>query len=150
MPVLRQAKPISEIASHRLQRLRQTKAGQPRWFRLVFAPMILQKGEKIHIIHRRHFEKDPHRHFLGVVDAYENGLARVTGHIYTVDNVKFNFYRRPDQRTRIVALNSGDLLINIVPSSVDLDKVVYRQEKKSVRVTDGGEWFMDISDLAWR
>ena len=112
--------------------------------------MILQKGEKIHIIHRRHFEKDPHRHFLGVVDAYENGLARVTGHIYTVDNVKFNFYRRPDQRTRIVALNSGDLLINIVPSSVDLDKVVYRQEKKSVRVTDGGEWFMDISDLAWR
>src|SRR5579862_6964039 len=112
--------------------------------------MILQPGEKIHVIHRRHFEKDPHRHFLGVVDDYENGLARVTGHIYTVDLVKFNFFRRPEVRTRIVALHSGDLLINIIPPSVDLEKVVYKQEKKGVRMTDGSDWFMEISDIAWR
>jgi hypothetical protein len=112
--------------------------------------MILQKGEKIHVIHRRHFDKDPHRHFLGVVDDYENGLARVTGHIFTVDTVKFTFFRRPDQRTRIVALQSGDLLINILPPSVNLEKVIYKPEKKSVRVTDGSDWYMDISDFAWR
>ena len=112
--------------------------------------MILSKGEKIHIVQRRHFDKDPHRHFLGVVDEYENGLARVTGHIFTVDFVKFAFFRRPEPRTKIVALHSGELLINVLPPSVDLAKVVYRTEDRSVRVTDGGEWFMDISDLAWR
>lgn len=112
--------------------------------------MILEKGEKIHVIHRRHFEKDPHRHFLGVVEACENGVARVAGHIYTVDLVKFQFFRRPEIRTRIVSLISGDLLVNILPPSVKLEKVVYKQEGKSVRVTDGGDWFMDISDLAWR
>ena len=112
--------------------------------------MILQKGEKIHVIHRRHFEKDPHRHFLGMVDDYENGLARVTGHIYTVDLVKFNFFRRPELRTRIISLHSGDVLINIVPPAVDLEKVIYKQERKSVRVTDGGDWVMEISDFAWR
>jgi hypothetical protein len=112
--------------------------------------MILQKGEKIHVIHRRHFEKDPHRHFVGVVDAYENGLARVTGNIFTVDLTKFVFFRRPERRTRIISLNSGEVLVNILPPTVDLDKVVYKQEKKSVRVTDGGEWYMDISEFAWR
>ena len=112
--------------------------------------MILQKGEKIHVIHRRHFDKDPHRHFLGVVDAYENGIARVTGHIFTVDLAKFVFFRRTEKRTRIISLNSGEVLVNILPPSVDLDKVVYKQEKKSCSVTDGGNWFMDISEFAWR
>jgi len=112
--------------------------------------MILQKGEKIHVIHRRHFDKEPHRHFLGVVDAYEDGLARVTGHIFTVDPTKFIFFRREEMRTRIVALHSGEALVNIIPPSVDLEKVVYTQEKKSLRVTDGSDWHMDISEFAWR
>jgi len=112
--------------------------------------MILQKGEKIHVIHRRHFENDPHRHFAGVVDACEDGIVRATGHVYTVDLVKFAFFRRPELRTRIISLLSGDLLVNVLPPSVDLEKIVYKQEKKSVRVTDGGKWSLEISDLAWR
>src|ERR1700722_13058132 len=105
--------------------------------------MILQKGEKIHVIHRRNFDKEPHRHFAGVVDFYADGLARVTGHIYTVDSVKFIYFRRPEPRTRIISLHSGDVLVNIIPPSVDLEKVVYKHEKKSVRVTDGSGWYMD-------
>lgn len=112
--------------------------------------MILQKGEKIHVIHRRHIEKEPHRHFAGVVEAYENGVARVSGHIFAVDVVKAAFFRRPELRTRIISLISGDVLVNVLPSSVNLDKIVYKQEKKSLRVTDGSDWHMDISDLAWK
>jgi hypothetical protein len=112
--------------------------------------MILQKGEKIHVIHRRILEQEPHRHFLGVVDDYEDGIARVTGHVFAVDSVKAVFFRRPELRTRIISLITGDVLVNILPPSVDLEKVVYKQENKSLRVTDGGDWHMDISDLAWR
>ena len=112
--------------------------------------MILKKGEKIHVIHRRLFEKEPHRHFIGVVDEYENGVARVTGHVYTVDPVKFAFIRRAEKRTRIISVISGDLLVNIIPPSVDLEKIVYKQEAKSVRVTDGGDWHLDLSEFTWR
>jgi hypothetical protein len=42
------------------------------------------------------------------------------------------------------------VLINIIPPSVDLEKVVYVQEKKSLRVSDGSDWHMDISEFAWR
>ena len=112
--------------------------------------MVLKPGEKIHIIHRRHLEAEPHRHFVGVVDAYDAGVARVTGHVYTVDRVKFVFFRRPERRTRIVSLSSGDVLVNILPASADLEKVVYKQEKKSLRVTDGSDWYLDLSEFAWR
>jgi hypothetical protein len=112
--------------------------------------MILKQGEKIHVIHRRRYEREPHRHFVGIVEAYESGLARVNGHVYTVDTVKSAFFRRPDKRTRILAIGSGDLLVNVVPPEVDLEKIVYKLEKKSVRVTDGSDWYLDISELAWR
>ncbi len=112
--------------------------------------MILNKGEKLHVIHRRQFEKDIHRHFVGVVDEYENGVARVIGHVYTVDLVKLVFVRRPETRTRLISIVAGDLLINVLPPCVDLEKIIYKQEKKAVRVTDGSEWFLDISEYTWR
>ena len=111
--------------------------------------MILNSGEKIHVIHRPRFEKDPHRHFAGVVEAYENGVARATGYIYLVDRTKLVFVRRPDRRTRLVSVCSGDAWINILPPSVDLEKIVYRHEGDVVRVTDGSEWHLDITEYSW-
>jgi hypothetical protein len=111
--------------------------------------MILKPREKVHVIHRRHFEKDLHRHFVGVVDWYEAGVARVTGNVFCVNGARFKFVRRPEKRTRLISVISGDLLVNVLPDSVDLDKVAYFQEAKSVRVTDGSDWFLDLSEHAW-
>lgn len=111
--------------------------------------MILEKGEKIHVIHRRYFQAEARRHFVGTVEAYENGIARVTGYVYTVDRAKFSFVKRPERRTRIVSLISGDVFVNILPAEVDIENVVYRQENKMVRVTDGSDWHLDLSEVTW-
>lgn len=111
--------------------------------------MILKTGEKVHIIHRRLYEKDNHRHFIGVVDSYEMGVARITGHVYTVDTIKFNFVKRPEVRTRLVSVVSGDVLFNIIPAKVNLEKITYKQERKAVRVTDGSDWHLDLSEYTW-
>jgi hypothetical protein len=112
--------------------------------------VILSPGEKVHIIHRRLFEHDPHRHFVGTVEAYDAGVVRVTGHVYAVDPMTFQFVRRADLRTRIVSAVSGEVIINVIPSSVKLDKVRYRQEANGLRVTDGSDWHIDISEITWR
>jgi hypothetical protein len=112
--------------------------------------MILKPGEKVHVIHRRIYEKDHHRHFIGVVEAYDLGVARITGHVYTVDSVKFSFVKRPELRTRLVSVVSGDVLINIIPPAVNLDKITYKQERKAVRVTDGSDWHLDLSEYSWK
>lgn len=110
---------------------------------------ILAAGEKVHIIHRRNFESEPHRHFVGVIEAYEQGVARVKGYVFTVDRVKAKFFRRPELRTRVVSVVSGELLVNVLPATVDVEKIQYQQEPKAVRVTDGSDWHMDISESAW-
>ena len=112
--------------------------------------MILRSGEKIHVIHRRFYDKDPHRHFIGSVEAYEGGVARVVGHVYTVDTTKFQYVKRPELRTRIISIVSGDLLVNIIPSSVDLERITYKQERKGVRVSDGSDWHLDLSEFTWK
>jgi hypothetical protein len=111
--------------------------------------MILKPGEKIHVIHRRYYEKEARRHFVGTVDSYEGGVARVTGHVYSVDKNEGMFERRSEERTRIISLLSGDLLVNVLPPSVQLDKVVYKQIKHAIRVTDGSNWYLDLSETAW-
>ena len=66
------------------------------------------------------------------MEAYESGVARVTGYVYTVDTVKSAFFRRPDKRTRILLISSGDLIVNVILAEVNIDKIVYKLEKKSV------------------
>jgi hypothetical protein len=109
----------------------------------------LSADEKVHIIHRRYLEKEPHRHFTGTVDAYEDGIARVSGHLFTVDPVRFEFFRRPEKRTKLVSLLSGDVLVNIIPRRSTWIKVTYQQEAKALRVTDGSKCHLDLSELAW-
>jgi hypothetical protein len=112
--------------------------------------MILKKGEKIHVIHRRLFETEARRHFLGVVEDYEGGVARVTGNVFAVDRSKYVFVRRPEKRTRLISIVSGDLLINILPPEVNLEEVFYKVENKVTRVTDGKNWHLDLSEVAWQ
>jgi hypothetical protein len=112
--------------------------------------MILKKGEKVHLIHRRRFESEARRHFVGVVEDYEGGVARVSGYVFAVDRSKYVFVRRPEKRTRIVSLISGDLLANVIPPEVDLEKIHYKVENKVTRVTDGANWHLDLSEVAWQ
>ncbi len=111
---------------------------------------ILNAGEKVHVIHRRHFDSEPHRHFVGTVNEYEDGVVRMTGHVFAVDPTTFQFVRRPEIRTRVVSVVSGEVIVNVLPPSVDLAKVVYRVEGTSVRVSDGSAWYLDISEVGWR
>ncbi|MEX2490545.1 MAG: hypothetical protein WD425_02165 [Nitrospirales bacterium] len=41
--------------------------------------MMIEQGEKLFIAHRRLFEKDTPRFFVGEVQAYEAGIAKGKG-----------------------------------------------------------------------
>jgi hypothetical protein len=32
---------------------------------------------------------------------------------------------------------------------VNLANISYKQEKKAIRVTDGSDWYLDLSEVAW-
>lgn len=112
--------------------------------------MLLLKGEKIHVVHRRLFDRDIRKHFIGEVEDYEHGLVRVVGHVFVIEDTKENIFRKkPEQRTRVISLLTGEVFVNVIPPEVDLEKIRYEGVGHDVRVTDGSTWHLDIKEFGW-
>jgi hypothetical protein len=110
--------------------------------------MIINSGEKVHIIHRQLFEGDARRHFVGVVETCEFTLARVTGYLFAVDTKTNQFVRRDSLRTRVVPLDSSGVIVNILPEHVKIEKITYKYRPAGdILVTDGGDWHLDLTHL---
>ncbi len=114
--------------------------------------MILEKGDKVHIIVRRAFETDIRRHFVGtVVSDVENNLVQLQGYAFVLDTGTNQWEKRPEKRNRIFSLVDGRHIINVISRSVDVDKVHYAKSKEGhIVVTDGGNFTLDINEFGVR
>ena len=109
--------------------------------------MIMQPGDTILVAHRRLFADDAPRLFLGKVDHYEDGLVLATGHSWIRSPTLGEFYRKSDQRSKIIALNSGMVMVYQLPRDLNLDDVVIEtRDKHQSFLTDGKQFEMDITD----
>lgn len=108
--------------------------------------MILQTGDKVLIAHRRLFPEDRPRFFVGVVECYEHGLARVEGHSWSID-VRSTMVRKVDPRTKVIAIASGTLIVYQLPGTVDLEKVEVHSDRSGETIlTAGPEFRMDLTE----
>jgi hypothetical protein len=108
--------------------------------------MILETGMKVLIAHRRLFESDHLRLFIGTIEGYEDGLARVTGHTWIRDGYHGGYERKDDLRTKIVPVASGTVLVYQLDSTVDLDTLHVRTEGHEVYATDGHGFRMNLTE----
>ncbi len=109
--------------------------------------MVLKVGEKIHVIVRRKWEDDVRRHFVGEVAEAAENVARVKGYVFVFNPAKYEYVKRPEFRDRIVSLTDGGNIINIIPSTVDLDNVSYQMSKSNRLVFTAGEYSLDINEF---
>ncbi|MCY2959974.1 MAG: hypothetical protein NTY35_07385 [Planctomycetota bacterium] len=108
--------------------------------------MILESGNKVLIAHRRLFDTDQPRFFTGLVEAYEDGVARVEGHSWSRDSFHGTFARKGDLRTKIVSLSSGTVIVYKLPSSVDLGSLEIRVQGTDLLATDKSGFRMDLTE----
>lgn len=109
--------------------------------------MLLSQNEKVHVMHRRFFEKPGGRTLVGVVEACEAGVARIRGHIYTADQSKGVMELQPETVTRFISLVNGEHLVTPLPDTVALEKVVFENDAKGLRITNGSDWAVHLSTL---
>jgi hypothetical protein len=109
--------------------------------------MLLAEGDKILVAHRRLFERDEIRFFLGRVDALEYGIVKVTGHSYVRDVVSGNVIKKVETRTKLLSLSSGTLIVYQLPEEVSLAAIQFLYEEGQLSVTDGKEFTMDLSEF---
>lgn len=112
--------------------------------------VVLRPGEKVHLIQLRRFERDLRRHFVGVVEAYDHGMARLSGYVFVIDDqTRHTFQKRPDRRTKVISLLAGEHIVNVLPPEVDIEAVHYVLEAHRLVATDGRNWKMDIKEFGW-
>lgn len=108
--------------------------------------MIFVSDTKLLVCHRRLFAEDHPRFFAGTVRACEGELAKVTGYSWSRDPAH-GYQRKADQRTKLVALGSGTLIVYELPSEVEIEELRVEQPGGHVvRLTDGKKFEMDLSE----
>lgn len=112
--------------------------------------MLLEAGDKLLVVHRRLFEKDEPRFFVGTVEAYEQGMARVLGYSFLRDKLGGSVARKEDLRTKIFSLASGTLLVYQLPEDVTMDSLQFKNEESMIVLTDGQRFSMNLSEWTAR
>ena len=113
--------------------------------------MILEVGEKIHVMIRRRFENDLRRHFVGEITEVGENVVRVEGYTFVLDTVTKQYTRRPELRTRIISLTDSGNIINVIPAATKLEAVTYKMsEDNRLIVTDGEHLSLDVNEFGVR
>jgi len=108
--------------------------------------MLLSDGARVLVCHRRLFPEDHPRYFIGVVEAYSDGIAKVSGFSWTRDASR-GFQRKADRRTKLISVAAGNLIVYEIPRETDVEEIRIEQPGGHVvTATDGGKFRMDLSE----
>ncbi len=99
--------------------------------------MLLKEGDKVLVAQWRLFEKDEVRFFVGRIDAYEAGIVKTTGHSYVRDMMGGRLIEKAEERTKILSLSSGTLLVYQLPGDVVIESLKFVVTNGQLSLTDG-------------
>lgn len=107
---------------------------------------MLDTGARILVAHRRLFAEDQPRVFFGVVESYDDGIAKVSGFTWTRDPTH-GYQRKADRRTKLIAVTSGMVIVYELPRELEIEAVRIEQPGgHAVVATDGAKFHMDLSE----
>lgn len=109
--------------------------------------MLLDIGDKVHVIERRMFDGDVRRHFFGTVERVDTPAMRITGYVYIYDSNSSAYVRGKELRTRLIPLAASGFVINVAPSETNVEDVRYEEQGGRLTVTDGGSFSLDINEF---
>lgn len=113
--------------------------------------MIIQAGEKVHIMYRALYEGSTRRHVVGQVTAAEGSVCRIEGFVFIYDQHASTFARKLNMRTTIIDVAESGYVVNIIDPETVLDKVEYRYTSGAgVIVTDGGKFSLNVNEFGAR
>ncbi|MBB3064979.1 hypothetical protein [Limibacillus halophilus] len=109
---------------------------------------ILNVGDKVYIITRRHFPQEVRRHFIGEVQSVQDTAIRASGYTFIFDESRNTFVRKPELRVRVFGTTDSGLIVNIISNAADLEAVSYHaNEKGNVVCTDGKYFSLDVNEF---
>lgn len=109
--------------------------------------MIFENDNKVLVVDQRPLETDEIRFIVGVVDAYEAGTVKVSGHSWIRDPVAGAIISKPGLRTSVFSLASGTPIVCQLPTAVVLKRLCFEEKQDgSFWLNDGSDFQMDLTE----
>ncbi len=111
---------------------------------------VISEGDRILVVDKRVFRDDNTRLFVGVVEEFAQDVIRARGFSFHVSPYEVSgSERRGEERVRLITPAAGDI-IYVLAREQDLAKLQLKRSPKSMQLTDGLHFAMDLSDLMLR
>lgn len=111
--------------------------------------MLVKIGEKVHIIMRRLFDEYIRRHFVDEIVTAEGVIVRTKGYSFIYDAFKNQYLQSPEKRISIFDLSESGYIVNIIPKSVNIEKLTYKTvERSHLVITDGSSFNLGIDEFS--
>jgi len=109
----------------------------------------LLSNDRVLVVDRKLFRDDVTNMFVGVVEDYEDGFVRARGYAYHIHPYEMGTERRAEERMRVFSLYSGDV-IYLLPHNLDIAQIQIKRTPKTLILTDGQSFQMDLTDCLAR
>ena len=110
--------------------------------------MIIDCGDKVHVVYRVFFENSVRRHFIGDVTAVQGALCRIDGYVFVRDPKSEMYVKKADPRSTIFDLAESGYIVNIIDKNVNLKEVNYRYlDNKGLAAVDDQGFVLDINEF---
>lgn len=108
--------------------------------------MFMNPGDVVLLSHRRIFQNDEPRYFLGRVLESEGPLLKVTGFTFVRDVSNGSIVKKDEVRTKVLSLASPGYIVYQLPQDVDVDHADFRNYEGEAVLMDGERELMNLSE----
>jgi hypothetical protein len=107
---------------------------------------VISEGDKLLVSHRRLFQGDEVRYFVGRVTGHEGGVIKLVGHTYLRDFTSGLVTKKDEVSTKLYSLSSGTILVYQLPADTQLDRIIFEGTDGHLLVTDGASLELNLSE----
>ncbi|MEQ8766490.1 MAG: hypothetical protein RL885_21430 [Planctomycetota bacterium] len=108
---------------------------------------FLEPGSILLIVHRRLYDGDQPRYFVGTVRAFDAGFLKIEGYSWVRDPMSGTIVRKDGRRTKLVSLASAALFFYELSADTRLESIHFESDGQGrVQLSDGSELNLDLTE----
>lgn len=108
--------------------------------------MLIENGDVILVSHRRMFERDETRYFLGRTLACEGPLLKAEGYSFVRDLSNGMIIKKEEKRIKLLSLDSPGHIVYQLPGDVNVDNVDIASGNGDAYMVDGCNRLLNLSE----
>jgi len=108
---------------------------------------VLVVGDKLHVMTRRLFTGDVHRHFVGEISAVSDPLFRAAGYVFVYDPGTNTYFKHPELRTQLFSISDFGHVITVLPRLVDMESLRYEIVDGRLMLVDDRDFSLEIAEF---